>query len=66
MWVSRNGYRTVEMIRPITVARDTAVKGRTQAMVTLKTLIVSAPAALREQLESIPGKMTPIRHLAAL
>jgi transposase len=35
-------------------------------MVTLKTLIVSAPAALREQLEGIAGKMALIRHLAAL
>jgi transposase len=54
------------MIRHLKVARDTAVKSRTQAMVTLKTIIVSAPTALREQLEAIPGKMALIRHLAAL
>jgi transposase len=35
-------------------------------MITLKALIVSAPAALREQLDGIPGKMRLIRHLAAL
>ena len=54
------------MIRHLKVARDTAVKGRTQAMLTLKALIVSAPAALREQLDSLTGKMALIRHLAAL
>jgi transposase len=54
------------MIRHLKVARDTAVKSRTQAMITLKALIVSAPDALREQLEGIAGKMALIRHLAAL
>ncbi len=60
------GTSTVEMIRHLKVARDTAVKSRTQAMVTLKTLIVNAPAALREQLDGLTGKMGLIRHLAAL
>jgi transposase len=62
----KTGTSAVEMIRHLKVARDTAVKSRTQAMITLKTIIVSAPAALREQLEGIPGKMALIRHLAAL
>jgi transposase len=62
----KSGAGTVEMIRHFKVARDTAVKGRTQAMQTLKAIIVSAPAALREQLEGIGGKMTPIRQLAAM
>ena len=57
---------TVEMIRHLKVARDTAVKGRTQAMQTVKAIIVSAPAGLREQLDGITGKMTLIRRLAAL
>ncbi len=35
-------------------------------MVTLKAIIVGAPAALREQLEAMTGKMTLIGHLAAL
>ena len=39
---------SVEMIRHLKVARDTAVKSRTQAMVTLKTIIINAPAALRQ------------------
>jgi transposase len=60
------GTSSVEMIRHLKVARDTAVKSRTQAMVTLKTIIVNAPAALRESLDGLTGKMALIRHLAAL
>jgi transposase len=60
------GTSRVEMIRHLKVARDTAVKARTQAMLTLKALIVGAPAALREQIEPLTGTMTLIRHLAAL
>lgn len=41
------GTGSAEMIRHLKVARDAAVKGRTQAMLTLKSLIVSSPAALR-------------------
>jgi hypothetical protein len=36
------------------------VKSRTQAMVTLKTIIINAPAALRQALD----KMTPTRLVA--
>jgi len=60
------GTGEVEMIRHLKVARDTAVKARTQAMLALKAIIVGAPAALREQLEAITGKMALVRHLAAL
>ena len=62
----KSGTSSVEMIRHIKVTRDTAVKSRTQAMVTLKTIIVNAPTALRESLEGLTGKMALIRHLAAL
>ncbi len=62
----KSGTSSAEMIRHLKVARDTAVKGRTQAMVTLKAIIISAPAALRERLDHIGGKMTLLRHLAAL
>jgi transposase len=62
----KSGTSSVEMIRHLKVARDTAVKSRTQAMVTLKTIIVNAPAAVRESLDGLTGKMTLIRHLAAL
>jgi transposase len=54
------------MIRHLKVARDIAVKSRTQAMLTLKAIIVCAPTVLREQLEALTGKMALIRHLAAL
>jgi transposase len=59
------GTGAVEMIRHLKIARDTAVKARTQAMVTLKTLIINALASLRESLESITGKIALIRHVAA-
>lgn len=62
----KSGISAVEMIRHLKVARDTAVKGRSQAMQTLKAIIVSSPAALREQLDRVTGKMTLLRHLAAL
>lgn len=60
------GTSSVEVIRHLKVARDTAVKGRTQAMQTLKAIIVSSPAVLREQLDQVTGKTTLIRRLAAL
>jgi transposase len=62
----KSGTSTVEMIRHFKIARDTAVKARTQAMLTLKAIIVSVPAALREQLDALSGKMALLRHLAAL
>lgn len=55
----------VEMIRQIKIAKDTAVKSRNQAMVTLKTIIVNAPAPLREELEKIPDRRL-IEHCAEL
>lgn len=54
-----------EMIRHLKIARDTAVKCRSQAMVTLKTLIINAPAELRDALDQIKGKVALIRHIAA-
>lgn len=36
----------VEMIRQIKIARDTAVKARTSAIITLKQIVVNAPASL--------------------
>ena len=56
---------SVEMIRHLKIARDTAVKSRSQAMVTLKTLIINAPASLRDALDQIGGKIALIRHIAA-
>jgi transposase len=44
---------TVEMVRSLRVARQTAVKARTQAVNAIKALLVTAPAELREQLEGL-------------
>lgn len=55
----------VEMIRQIKIVKDTAVKARTQAMITLKTLVVTAPPELREQLEGL-SKMPLIERCAGL
>ena len=40
----------VEMMCQLKIARDTAVKARTAAMITLKPLVVHAPPQLREAL----------------
>jgi transposase len=45
-----------EMIRQVKVARDTACKARTAAIITLKALTVNAPAELREQLDDLSDK----------
>ena len=45
-----------EMVRQIKVARDTAVKARSAAIITLKTLIVNAPGELRETLEPLTDR----------
>ena len=42
-----------EMVRQIKIAHDTAIKARTAAMTTLKTLIVNAPSRVREALEPL-------------
>jgi len=55
----------IEMLRQIKIAKDTAVKARTQAMVTLKTLIVTAPPDLREELQGLP-RMALIGRCAGL
>jgi transposase len=55
----------VEMVRALRVARQTAVKARTQAVNAVKALLVTAPDELREQLDGLP---TPklVRAAAAL
>ena len=56
---------SAEMIRHLKIARDTAVKSRSQAMVTLKTLIINAPTELRDVVDQVEGKVALIRHIAA-
>lgn len=55
----------VEMIRTIKVAKDVAVKARTSAMISLKTILVNAPGELREQLQEL-SKMALIHRCAGL
>ena len=43
----------VEMMRQLKIARDTAVKARTTAMITLKQIVVTASPALREPLQGL-------------
>lgn len=54
-----------EMIRHIKVARDSALKAKSQAMITLRTLIINAPSDLRDALDQIKGPIALIRHIAA-
>ncbi len=43
-------------MRHLKIARGTVVKCRSQAMVTMETLIIIAPAALHDTLDQISGK----------
>jgi transposase len=63
--VPKAGDGRVEMIRSLRVARQTAMRARTQTINALKALLVTAPAELREQLR---GLSTPrlVRAAAAL
>lgn len=56
---------TVEMIRHIKVAKDAAVKARTTAMQSLKAVLITAPAEVREILEPLPD-MALLRRCAGL
>jgi transposase len=51
--VPKSANDTVEMIRVLRVARASAMKARTQAVNALKSLVVTAPAELREQLHGL-------------
>jgi len=55
--VPKSADGTAEMIRQIKIARDTARKARTSAIITLKALIVTAPADLREHLAGTSDKV---------
>jgi transposase len=48
---ARDGH--VEMLRLLRVARTTAMRARTQAVNALRSLVVTAPAELREQLRGL-------------
>ncbi len=51
--VPKAGNDQVEMIRVLRVARSTAMKARTASANALKALVVTAPAALREELRAL-------------
>jgi transposase len=55
--IPKSADGTVEMIRQLKIARDTARKGRTSAIVTLKALIVTCPDELRETFEGFTDKI---------
>ena len=54
--VPKSADGAAEMVRQIKVARDTAVKARSAAIIALKTLIVNAPCELRESLEPLTDR----------
>ena len=45
-----------EMVRQIKIARDSAVKAKSAAIIALKTLLVNAPSELREALEPLTDR----------
>jgi transposase len=55
--IPKSNDGSVEMVRHLKIARDTARKGRTSAIITLKALLVTAPAELREQLSGLTDKV---------
>ena len=63
--IPKSADGTAEMVRQIKIARDTAIKARSAAIVTLKTLLVNAPGALREALEPLTDRKL-IERCAAL
>ena len=49
----KSGEGEVEMIRMLKIAKDSAVKSRTQAVNQMKALVVTAPTNLRETLDGL-------------
>ena len=49
----KSGEGEVEMIRMLKIARDSAIKARTQAVNQMKALVITAPAGLRETLDNL-------------
>lgn len=47
------GEGEVETIRLVKIARDSAVRSQSQAMITLKSVLVTSPDELRQQLEGL-------------
>ena len=49
----KSGEGEVDILRMLKIARDSAVKARTQAVNQMKALVVTAPAGLRERLDNL-------------
>ncbi len=56
--IPKTGDAHVEMVRALRIARQTAIKARTQAINAMKALVVTAPSELRE---SLRGKSTTMQ-----
>lgn len=54
--VPKSADGAAEMVRQIKVARDTAVKAKSAAIIALKTIIVNAPGELREALQPLTDR----------
>jgi transposase len=63
--IPKNAEGVVEMIRYLKIAKDAAVKARTAAMQSLKAVLITAPAELRQDLEPLPN-MGLLRRCAGL
>lgn len=63
--IPKSADGTVEMIRQLKIAHDTAVSNRSAAMVTLKAMLVHAPEPLRAEMAWKTQRMIA-RHLASL
>jgi transposase len=61
----KSGSDRVEMIRMLKVAKDSAVRARTQAVNQIKALVVTAPAELRACLTELPNRQLIARCAAA-
>jgi hypothetical protein len=62
--IPKSADGVVEMLRQIKVAKDTAVKARTSAMITLQALLVTAPPELGEELGDLSKTLLSERCLA--
>ena len=54
--IPKSADGAAEMVRQIKIAQDTAVKARSSAIITLKTVLVNAPGDLRESLEPLTDR----------
>jgi transposase len=56
----------VESIRPLKLARESAIKNRTMALLQIRDTLVTAPAQLRENVESAGGPRHRVNRAGAL